>query len=325
MITIIVPIYNVENYIKECIDSILNQSYTNFELLLIDDGSIDSSFNICKEYESIDKKVKVYHKINGGVSSARNMGIEKAKGEWITFIDSDDYIGHDYLSKLIPQDSNTLYDFSLVEGFIKHNIIKHFFKNTPIQNIPLENVISAICGEKGLCLAPWGKLFRKEIINKYHIRFTEGLSFCEDLIFCFTYFKYIQNSIFVGNDTSYYYREVNNSLTHKIVDYKQVRTALQLQYDDFLYYNSRFPNERIIIKHFSNMLSNCILRITEQIFYNNKTSISEQKEIIKECKNYIDSLSIYKVDVKLPTKQMLKYYSIKYFPFIFIKCLYSIK
>lgn len=73
------------------------------------------------------------------------------------------------------------------------------------------------------------------------------------------------------------------------------------------------------------MLSNCILRITEQIFYNNKTSISEQKEIIKECKNYIDSLSIYKVDVKLPTKQMLKYYSIKYFPFIFIKCLYSIK
>ena len=93
MITNIVPIYNVENYIKECIDSILNQSYTNFELLLIDDGSIDSSFNICKEYESIDKRVKVYHKINGGVSAARNMGIETAKGDGITFIVSDVYKG----------------------------------------------------------------------------------------------------------------------------------------------------------------------------------------------------------------------------------------
>jgi Glycosyltransferases involved in cell wall biogenesis len=98
LISVIVPIYNCENYINQCVDSILAQTCTNFELLLIDDGSSDNSGIICDEYAKKDARVKVFHKENGGVSSARNLGLHEAKGEWIAFVDADDWIKDTYLS-----------------------------------------------------------------------------------------------------------------------------------------------------------------------------------------------------------------------------------
>ena len=97
-ISVIVPVYNAEQYLPHCIDSILAQTFTDFELLLIDDGSKDNSSKICDEYEEKDKRVKVFHKKNGGVSSARNLGLDKAHGEWICFCDSDDCLKSNYLS-----------------------------------------------------------------------------------------------------------------------------------------------------------------------------------------------------------------------------------
>ena len=91
-ISIIVPVYNTEKYLRCCIDSILVQTFADFELLLINDGSTDSSGTICEEYALEDRRVRVFHKENGGVSSARNVGLDNARGEWITFVDSDDYI-----------------------------------------------------------------------------------------------------------------------------------------------------------------------------------------------------------------------------------------
>ena len=99
-VSIIVPVYNVEKYLQRCIESILTQTETDFELLLIDDGSKDKSGLICDEYAQKDKRVNVIHKENGGVSSARNLGIEKANGEWICFIDADDYVRQDFLSDI---------------------------------------------------------------------------------------------------------------------------------------------------------------------------------------------------------------------------------
>ena len=97
-ISVIVPVYNVEKYLSRCIDSILAQTFTDFELLLIDDGSKDKSGEICDEYANKDNHVKVFHKENGGVSSARNLGLDNAQGEWITFVDSDDFVNSDWLS-----------------------------------------------------------------------------------------------------------------------------------------------------------------------------------------------------------------------------------
>lgn len=97
-ISIIVPVFNVENYLHRCIDSILNQSFKNFELLLIDDGSKDNSGNICNEYAEKDSRIKVFHKENGGVSSARNIGLDHAVGEWVAFVDADDEVADGYLN-----------------------------------------------------------------------------------------------------------------------------------------------------------------------------------------------------------------------------------
>ena len=105
-ISVIVPVYNVEKYLCRCIDSILAQTFTDFELLLIDDGSKDSSGEICEEYAGKDARIRVFHRQNGGVSTARNLGIDKAKGEWIYFVDSDDVVLPSALGtfcSLIPQ------------------------------------------------------------------------------------------------------------------------------------------------------------------------------------------------------------------------------
>ena len=99
-ISVIVPIYNVAPYLRECIESILNQDYKNLEILLVDDGSTDDCGMICDEYAMVDNRIRVFHKENGGLSSARNLGIKEASGKYISFIDSDDYVAVDFLSTL---------------------------------------------------------------------------------------------------------------------------------------------------------------------------------------------------------------------------------
>lgn len=101
LISVIVPVYKVEKYINKCVDSIINQTYTNLEIILVDDGSPDNCGNICDEYAKKDNRIKVVHKENAGVSSARNIGLEKSSGKYITFIDADDYVEKNYCEELL--------------------------------------------------------------------------------------------------------------------------------------------------------------------------------------------------------------------------------
>lgn len=117
-ISVIVPVFNTEKYLRLCVESILAQTYTNIEVLLIDDRSKDASGKICDEYALKDKRVKVFHKLNGGVSSARNFGLERATGKWITFVDSDDYIEKDYLITLSKYTENSEF---VIGGFKSSN------------------------------------------------------------------------------------------------------------------------------------------------------------------------------------------------------------
>lgn len=115
-ISVIVPVYNAEQYLHRCIDSILAQTFTDFELLLIDDGSKDNSGDICDGYAMKDERVRVFHKKKGGVSSARNLGLDNAKGEWVSFVDADDYLDNCYYSNFL-----SFHDISgiVFTGFIK--------------------------------------------------------------------------------------------------------------------------------------------------------------------------------------------------------------
>ncbi len=109
-VSVVVPIYNVEKYLPKCIESIQMQTYNNLEIILVNDGSTDSCLKICEKYKKLDKRVIIINKENGGLSDARNFGIEKATGKWITFIDSDDYVEKDYIETLMSLSDSDDYD-----------------------------------------------------------------------------------------------------------------------------------------------------------------------------------------------------------------------
>lgn len=205
MYSIIIPIYNAEEYLHRCINSILIQNNKDYELLLIDDGSTDNSGKICNEYASKDNRIKVFHKPNGGVSSARNHGIEHAKGEWITFIDADDYIDENYLPTNYNQNNELLiqnwknYPSGLVEEFYHHNIYKE--KSLAIF---LEHNLHSF-----LFRVPWGKFYKKDIIQNKKIRFDEKLFLGEDTIFVINYLHHCKQIEIIA--TSFYQHLKNTS------------------------------------------------------------------------------------------------------------------
>lgn len=187
LISIIVPVYNSEKTLHLCVDSILNQTFTDWELLLIDDGSKDKSGEICEEYAAKDCRIKVFHKVNGGVSSARNLGLDNAIGKWITFVDSDDYILDDVFNLIIKYDEDI--------------IVFPFYISDGKQQMSQFNLIPSVsCHDKNLTISylekyvhlnifrsPWSKFFKKDIIND--IRFDETVIIGEDTIFVYNYLK----------------------------------------------------------------------------------------------------------------------------------------
>lgn len=205
-ISIIVPVFNAEKYIIQCIDSILTQDFTDFELLLIDDGSKDKSGFICDEYTRNDKRVKVFHKKNEGVSSARNLGIDKAQGEYITFIDSDDYVDANYLTILMSEKEADL----VVTGYVNTYFTKSNYspKNLLYTKQEIPYCLTSQLGQQPFRV-PWIKRFKLDILKKHAIYFNTTLHFGEDTIFVQTYLMHC-NSIAFREGTPYHYRVEQN-------------------------------------------------------------------------------------------------------------------
>ena len=181
LISIIVPAYNAESYLHRCIDSILNQTYTNFELLITNDGSTDATKDICDEYASKDHRIIVFHQKNGGVSSARNHGLDNVHGEWIMFVDADDYIPKDAIEKMVEQskDSDCLY-FCFGLLWESEDYIEEFPCNLSHKTYKFDVIIRAILRYEYIT-GPVAKLIKKSILDT--IRFNENLSIGEDLLF----------------------------------------------------------------------------------------------------------------------------------------------
>ncbi|MFJ7827544.1 glycosyltransferase family 2 protein [Psychrobacillus sp. NPDC096623] len=176
VITIIVPIYKVENYLHRCVDSILNQTYKGLEIILVNDGSPDSCGKICDEYAKLDERVKVIHKKNGGLSDARNAGVEIAQGEYISFVDSDDWIGENYIKKLYQLLINTNSDISVC-NFIKTSTEKLQVDILMEEIYEYSNVkaLEQLYGRFGVqMVTAWGKLYKRKLF--------EGIRFPVDRI-----------------------------------------------------------------------------------------------------------------------------------------------
>lgn len=190
-ISVIVPVYNTEKYLQRCIDSILLQSFTDFELLLIDDGSTDSSGTICDKYTEQDSRVRVFHKGNGGVSSARNMGLDNAKGEWFTFVDSDDYVHPSFLVNFMDVASGaeliiqalSMRSKSLLNNEIPDSVFDYKGNAQDVIPILIKNYMPG---------ALWNKLFNARIINDNKLRLNESYEFKEDEEFLLRYMSMVK-------------------------------------------------------------------------------------------------------------------------------------
>ena len=202
-ISVIVPVYNVFPYLRRCVDSILVQSYPDFELILVDDGSTDGSGQICEEYAARDSRVRVLHTTNSGVSHARNTGMEHAQGEYLFFVDSDDEIGPDYIRNLLP-----VGDEDLVYGGCR-NILSdgseclccHDAENTDVDSIGSSFL------EKQIVFV-WCACYRRDIVMIHHIRFDKSAYLWEDVCFNLDYLEHCRTVRFSDTaDYCYYQRK----------------------------------------------------------------------------------------------------------------------
>ncbi len=199
-ISIIIPVYNGEKYLDRCINSILSQSYKNFEALFLDDGSKDKSLKILKKYEKFDSRIKVYHHDNVGVAKTRNEGIKRATGEYITFLDNDDYLDKDFLKNYLEKCQN--YDF-IVGGYkrVSNNkiLLRKTLKNNKFSKY--ENV------------APWGKLIKRKFLLKNNIEFF-SYPIGEDIIFNMKMFSKTNNYKVINNcDYNWFFNDESVSNT----------------------------------------------------------------------------------------------------------------
>lgn len=189
-ISIIVPVYNAERYLNKCIDSILSQTFADFELILVDDGSRDRSPSMLDKYSNLDPRVVVIHKPNGGVSSARNAGIELAKGKYILFVDSDDYIESDYIQTMLINSCSCEWVFSGIRDFAADRADKPFVFPDSIYNLNNENEYFVFIN-LGLFNGPFPKLYITSIIKNNNLRFNTEISFAEDREFNLQYMQYV--------------------------------------------------------------------------------------------------------------------------------------
>lgn len=179
-LSVIIPVYNSEKYLNECIDSVLSQDFEDFELLLINDGSTDKSGKICDEYAKKDKRVNVFHKENGGVSSARNLGLKYAKGEWIAFVDSDDRVSIGFFNCFKGKNPTEDWLFFGIEVVSKTKLstINEFDDDV----VAIESVFEKYTIQPHF-QSLHSKLYKSSIINKYNVQFQEEFDFGENTIF----------------------------------------------------------------------------------------------------------------------------------------------
>ena len=244
-ISVIVPVYKVEPYLRRCVDSILAQSYTNLEIILVDDGSPDNCPAICDEYAEKDDRVRVIHKLNGGISAARNAGLDVATGAYVTFVDSDDWIDTDHISSLkfvLESHSHNAISVSDVSKLNVNNEMIASFKYNNNQSDINQSIFGYVCN----------KLYSVELINNY--RFYVGCKFAEDLIFNSEIFKKSPDYVYTKKAT-YNYFQRESSLTTALISDKKIDDFLtfakqyeiilsEIYYDDeyFCQYNSVVGN-----------------------------------------------------------------------------------
>lgn len=220
-ISVIIPVYGAEKTLSKCLESVMQQTYQNFELLLIDDGSPDRSGAICDEWAGKDARIRVFHQSNAGVSDARNKGLEQAEGKYICFVDSDDWVEPNYLHALY---TSLLPDISQI-GLIIHSYTqvttdgKKYVRELMTETLLRKDFKEAFIKHKITTIGfPWSKLYQADVLKKYSIRFNENIHCCEDLLFMLKYLSYC-DYIHFANYPYYVYNVFPGSLSKRVYSF----------------------------------------------------------------------------------------------------------
>lgn len=210
-ISIIIPIFNSESYLRRCFDSICNQSYANFEVILVDDGSTDNSVLICENICHTDARFHLICQKHLGPSAARNFALSVAQGSYIAFIDSDDYIGKKYLEHMVMSKT----DEGVITNYCQviNDVVYLSDVAMPSRMLSTEEIIDGIFNPKGFKGYLWNKLFSNNIIRDNKILFNVNISVWEDMLFCFMYYLHCSN-VYFSNVADYYYIQHVSSLSH---------------------------------------------------------------------------------------------------------------
>lgn len=313
VISIIIPVYNVEAYLHECLHSILQQTFTDWECILVDDGSPDSSGQICDEYVSNDTRFIVVHKSNGGVSSARNVGIERSRGQWICFVDSDDRLTPDALSYMLQCVENKDADVCLcpiVTERIKSDESIHILSSDEHHELIwacLAYRTDKYFAQGYMIDAPHAKLFRNSIIKQNNIRFIDGLSKSEDAIFD-AYFYHFADSIIMSAHQTYYYTINPSSICHTF-NWKHIDMLVRVLHEETSFVNRYYPDdsamhEAIDVRSFTAL---------EQLLYESGTKTLTYSQHIHALKKYISNDIVLQLLKRCDGRNLNKnsYYTLK--------------
>ncbi len=314
LISIIVPVYNVEQYISKCIDSIINQTYKNIEIILVDDGSSDRSGCICDEYKEKDNRIIVIHKENGGMSDARNVGLKVASGKYIGFVDSDDYIEYDMFEKLynnIIQYNANISMCSFIHEFPsgEKKEGKIFDKQITILT-PMEALKNLIV-EKNLSNHLWNKLYERKLFEDIIFPFGKKM---EDVSTLYKLFEKA-NTLVYDNSIEYHYIQRGNSIMGKI-DLKLINDTEESVFEKNSYLKNKYPDLEDYI-NIENIKTYKLLHYYAKI--GNYNSLIESDKYEEFYKIYKELYPKYRKDIK---KLLDRKVALSYDLFYFSKKLY---
>lgn len=214
LITIIVPIYNCSQYLENCLDTVINQTYKNLQIILIDDGSSDGSAIICDRFAERDSRITVCHKKNEGVSVARNIGIEMAGGKFIYFCDSDDLMSNNCIEKMYNSIIDTNSDFAMCTYVTKDECFEDTEKESGRTSvIKYDEIIEKIITNRCYGGYLWNKLFIRDLVGT--LRFDSKLKYCEDKVFCLQYLEKVNSCVLLPNSLYYYRINPNGAINQK--------------------------------------------------------------------------------------------------------------
>lgn len=301
LISVIVPIYNVEKYLKKCVDSIINQTYSNLEIILVDDGSPDNCALIVDEYAKKDKRIKVIHKENGGLSSARNAGLEIATGKYVGFVDSDDTISneqYEVLYKLIKK-YNTKVAFARLQKFgedEKGNIYTYPSNNekTTDKVITIEDAIGEILLNEEVGHYVHNKLYARELFDG--IEFPLGRTF-EDVAILYKVLDKVDKIAYTNQKLYYYLFKRKGAITEKFSESK-VKDSLDFHYAEYKYFYEKYPAAR---KYLTVSFIKSYTSLTEKLYLNNY-----EKLCINE--SLLDKYEDFKIAMLEAEKEMMEKY-----------------